>query len=120
MAQIISSIDALNAMADLDFFTVYNRNYRDIMINNDPYFGIEILSLFHDSTSLSNACAKYKSSVFLSINIQSLMSKHEQLVLELDELKQKNVTIDVIAIQETWDVKFPELVYIEGFSQLVF
>ncbi len=87
MAQIINSIDALNAMLDLDFFTVYNRNYRDKMINDDPYF--EISSLFHDSTSLSNACAKYKSSVFLSINIQSLMSKHEQLVLELDELKQK-------------------------------
>ncbi len=66
------------------------------MINDDPYFGIEISSLFHDSTSLSNACGKYKLCVFLSINIQSLMSKHEQLVLELDELKQKNVTIDAI------------------------
>jgi hypothetical protein len=47
------------------------------------------------------------------------MSKHEQLVLELDELKKKNITIDVIAIQETWDVKFPDLVSIEGFGQLV-
>jgi exonuclease III len=90
------------------------------MVNDDPYFGVEISSLYHDSTSISNVCAKFKSSVFLSINIQSLMSKHEQLVHELSDLEQKNVIVDVIAIQETWDIKYPELVNIEGFSQFVF
>jgi hypothetical protein len=48
------------------------------------------------------------------------MSKHEQLSLELAEFKRKNITVDAIAIQETWDIKYPELVRIEGFDQIVF
>jgi hypothetical protein len=65
-------------------------------------------------------CQNKKSSVFLSINIQSLMSKHEQLVLEIAELEQKNISVDVIALQETWDIKYPELVVLDGFSPVIF
>jgi hypothetical protein len=48
------------------------------------------------------------------------MSKHEQLCIELAEFKRKNIIVDAIAIQETWDIKYPELVQIEGFNQIVF
>ncbi len=84
--QIAPDLNLLNVQAELDFFTSYNNTYRDVMINDDPYFGVNISSLYHDSTSLANLCITVKSSVILSINIQSLMSKHANLVLELAEL----------------------------------
>jgi hypothetical protein len=114
------NIATLNLSAELDFFTLYNRLYRDLDINDDPYYGINMSSSYHDSASLSTMCINRKSSVFLSINIQSLMSKHEQLVLEIADLEQKNIVIDVIALQETWDIKYPELVVLDGFNPVIF
>jgi hypothetical protein len=113
-------IVTLKSRADLDFFSLYNRYYRDLAINDDPYFGLNISSNYNDDASLSAACQHHKSSVFLSINIQSLMSKHEQLVLEIAEFEQKNITVDVIALQETWDIKYPELVVLDGFNPIIF
>ena len=113
-------IVTLNSMADLDFFSLYNQLYRDLDINDDPYYGLNVSSGFHDPVTLSNMCSNYKSSVFLSLNIQSLMSKYEQLVLEIAELEQKNIVVDAIALQETWDIKYPELVVLDGFNPVIF
>ena len=65
-------------------------------------------------------CANVKSGIFLSINVQSLMSKHAQLASEIAEMEQNNLCIDAIAIQETWDVRYPELLPIQGFNKLLF
>ncbi len=113
-------IVTLNSSAELDFFSSYNRLYRDLDINEDPYYGLNMSSSYHDSISLSMLCNNRKSSVFLSINIQSLLSKHEQLVLEIAELEQKNIVVDVIAMQEIWDIKYPELVVLNGFNPVIF
>jgi exonuclease III len=55
----------------------------------------------------------------LSINIQSLQSKFEQLKSEIDECMSKNISIDVIALQEIWDVSHPELFVIPGYKPLI-
>jgi len=107
-------------MAELDFFTSYNLNYRDLIINDDPYFGVTVNSSYHDVNSLSALCTRYKSPIYLSINIQSLMSKHENLTIELAELEKNNVCVDAIAIQETWDIKYSDLVSINGFCPVIF
>jgi hypothetical protein len=65
-------------------------------------------------------CRNERSGIFLSINIQSLMSKHSQLVSEIAEMEDKNLHIDVIAIQETWDVRYPDLLSLPGFNKLLF
>jgi len=113
-------IVTLNSSADLDFFSLYNRLYRDFEVNDDPYYGLNMSSSYHDPISLSMVCNNRKSSVFLSINIQSLLSKHEQLVLEIAELEQKNIVVDVIAMQEIWDIRYPELVVLNGFNPVIF
>jgi hypothetical protein len=113
-------LDTLNSQADLDFFSSYNNVYRDFAVNDDPYFGITISSNFHDIQSLSNMCRNERSGIFLSINIQSLISKHAQLVSEIAEMENKNLHIDVIAIQETWDVRYPEMLSLPGFNNLLF
>ena len=46
-------IDALNSLAELDFFTEYNRVYVDLEVDDDPFFGINVSSKFYDSTSLA-------------------------------------------------------------------
>jgi hypothetical protein len=120
MLHINPDLRVLNFMAELDFFTSYNLNYRDLIINDDPYFGVTVNSSYHDINSLSALCARYKSPVYLSINIQSLMSKHENLTIELAELEKNNICVDVIAIQETWDIKYPDLVSINGFCPVIF
>ncbi len=58
--------------------------------------------------------------MYLSINIQSLMSKHSNLVSEIADMQQHNLSIDAIAIQEIWDLRYPELVPISGFQEILY
>jgi exonuclease III len=48
------------------------------------------------------------------------MSKHEKLSMEIAELEQKNIIIDIIAVQEIWDIRYPELVSLNGFNPIMF
>jgi hypothetical protein len=79
-----------------------------------------VYSQYHDIESLSILCATQKRPVILSINIQSLQSKHEQLCLEINELVAKNIEIDAIVLQETWNIQYPEFLDIDGFKPLIF
>ncbi len=58
-------------------------------------------------------------SIFISINIQSLQSKHEQLVEFIHEVSKFKIDVDVIAVQETWEVRYLDLVNIPGFKPLI-
>ncbi len=89
----LNDLDSLNSQADIDFFTYYDITYRDNALNDDPYFGVNLSSSYYDIDSLSSLCSDDSKAIYLSINIQSLMSKHEALSMELSELKQKNVCI---------------------------
>jgi hypothetical protein len=48
------------------------------------------------------------------------MSKHDQLKLLINDLCSNHVPIDVIALQETWSIGFPELVHLPGFQPIIF
>jgi len=120
MVRACNGLNVLNAQAELDFFTSYNEVYRDDNLNDDPFFGVNLNSNFHDIESLADICKQSKRSIYLSLNVQSLMSKHEKLAMEISELEQKNVIVDVIAIQEIWDIRYPELVSLDGFNPIIF
>jgi exonuclease III len=109
----------LNSRAELDFFTEYNREYVDQEVDDDPFYGINVSSIFYDSTSLSAAEFIKNTPLYISLNIQSLQSKFEQLSNEILELSGKNICIDVIALQEVWDVRYPELLSIPGYKPLI-
>jgi len=106
----------INSRRDLDFIEQYNQVYVDAEVNDDPYFGINVQCKFHNLLSLSQTVNR---SIFISINIQSLQSKHEQLVEFIQELSIAKIEVDVIAVQETWEVRYPELVNIPGFKPLI-
>ena len=56
---------------------------------------------------------------FLSLNVCSLMSKFNELTVMIQNLQNEKCNLAVIAIQETWDIPYPELLQIPGFN-LVF
>jgi hypothetical protein len=58
--------------------------------------------------------------IFLSINIQSLNSKYEELRQIILELEIKNIPIDIIAIQETWEIQMPDSLILPGFQTIVY
>jgi hypothetical protein len=59
------------------------------------------------------------SPIFLGINITSLNSKHSELRSQIIELTSKNLKIDVIAIQESWDICQPDLLSIPGYQTFI-
>jgi hypothetical protein len=110
----------LNENVDLDFFNMYNRLYHDNEIDDDPYTGITLSCKFYDINTLHSEPFLVNNSIFISINIQSLYSKFDQLSQEISELESKGVKIDVIALQEIWDVRYPENLLLTGFKPLIF
>ncbi len=74
----------------------------------------------YDIDSLSNAEFISNNSIFLSINIQSLQSKYDQLLFELNQMESKGINVDILALQEVWDIRYPDLLSIPGFKPLIF
>ena len=54
--------------------------------------------------------------IFLSLNAQSLQSKYEKLCAFILELCNNDILIDAIAIQETWQLPYPDLMQIPGYT----
>jgi hypothetical protein len=77
---------------------------------------IMTLCKYHTINSLASLI---KSPFYLSINIQSLLSKHKQIIEFINELYVANIS-DVLAVQEVWDIRYPELVNIPGFQPIVY
>jgi len=113
-------LNFLNSRLDLDFMSQYNTVYRDVNINEDPYNNVAISSKLYTMSSLSNQLPWPNSPLYLSINIQSLNSKYNELSLQIADLLSKNVNIDVISLQETWEIRYPDQLCIPGFQPLVY
>ncbi len=47
------------------------------------------------------------------------MSKYDELRFFFSDLLRKKVLIDVIAIQEVWEIQQPELLSIPGFQTII-
>ena len=75
---------------------------------NSKYFNIE---------SFSTKCKSENKPVVISLNIQSLQSKFNDLVAFISTLNGKNIFIDAITLQETWAVPYPEAVSIPGYQK---
>lgn len=111
---------SLNANKQLDFLaTVVNGDdnaYDDP--DNNPYLDIKLDSKFYDEESFM---LKNKGRpLFINLNIQSLQSKFDKLKRFILSLTSKGIQVDVIALQETWNIRYPHLFTIPGFQKLIF
>jgi hypothetical protein len=91
-----------------------------LLFENDdwpnPYTSVNINSSFYDTDTLIQKFSNYLHPLFISINVQSLMSKHEKLKEFALNLISRNVPLYVIAVQEIWSIHVKELVDIPGFN----
>jgi hypothetical protein len=120
MAENVKILNTLNIDMDLDFFHQYIRKYEDLEPATDPYASRSINSLYYNMSSLPSIQNVSSTPIYLSINIQSLNSKYEQLKHQILDLLHSNVKIDAIAIQETWEIRYPDTLSIPGFQELIF
>jgi exonuclease III len=105
----------LNANPELDFLLSHN-TYLSADENVNPYENLTITSQYHDTSSFLHSFSSNKSPIFLNINIQSLNSKFENLKQLILSFQTKNVLVPVIALQEIWQIPYPELVSIPGYK----
>ena len=117
MANSNDSLDTLNANINFDlknaleiFFGDDNEENSFINDNHSP--------LYFDLDTFANKFTN-NNIIFLSLNVCSLMSKHQNLSAAINDMLKKQVKIKVIAVQETWNVPYPELVNINGFKLFI-
>jgi len=115
----MDNLDLLNQDLTLDLTQNLTNYYNTFENFDNPYLNIEINSNYHDIQSFLNIPNVTESPVYLSLNTQSLNSKHANLKLFIEELISKNINIEIIAIQETWNIDYPELVELNGFHPFI-
>ena len=117
MANSNDSLDTLNANINFDL-----KNALEIFFGDDneenSFINDNHSHLYFDLDTFANKFTN-NSIIFLSINVCSLMSKHQNLFLAINDMLKKQVKIKVIAVQETWNVPYPELVNINGFKLFI-
>jgi hypothetical protein len=112
-------LNNLNADISLDASHLLNSYIADDE-NISQFFQSHIHSTYLDSDSF---IAKFKNSshpIVLSINIQSLNSKYEPLKIFIQSLLYSEIPVDLIILQETWELKFPSQLTIPGFQNIIY
>ena len=92
-------------------------------LDSNPYFDHPNNHVYVDNSNFFKALQNNSAPFMLSLNIQSLNnSKFEKLKNFILSLTNKNIqiVIDLIALQETWTIKHPQLLAIPGFQPLIF
>ena len=106
----------LNGVAKYDFGNTLD-NFYEHDIETNPYFEKNLKSIYYDEQNLINECKLNKSKNFhFSLNVQSLNSKFTEIKNFLTELNLENLNINTFAMQEIWQIPYPDLFKIEGFS----
>jgi len=85
----------------------------------NPYLGVTLNSLFYDIPSIASKFKNTTCPIFLSLNVQSLPSKYEQLKSLICSLMQCGVPIYAIALQEIWNIPHLDDLALPGFNLIV-
>ncbi len=109
----------VNSDPNLDFLANYNRLLNEQDDFNNPYLFTQLNCNFYDINSLPLNPTCKQSPCYISINIQSLNSIYKLLKDLILELVSKNINIEIIALQEIWQIQHIELVNIPGFHPLI-
>ena len=107
------ALDDLNSNINLDLAKILDTYFTLNEQNDDP---TELKAKFYDSSSFINCFKNLSYPLFISLNVQSLMSKYQELCNFLDSVFEKGVRIDVIALQEIWAIPHVNLINIPGYT----
>jgi hypothetical protein len=113
------ALTSLNNRPDLDFRQSL-LNLPNFDPDNNVYIDANIISTFTDIDMFSQNCKGTDGPIFLNLNIQSLNAKHEKLKDIILRLANKKIFPDVIALQETWQIKYANLLELPGYQKIVY
>ena len=93
---------------------------RDNPDYDDPFIDLTVDSAFYDMESFVNKFSKSDKPILLNLNAQSMMSKYDKLKEFVVNLTKINIQIDIIALQETWQIRYTDIITIPGFQKLIY
>jgi len=116
-------LGSLNSNSEYDFsneLNLYFGNANDLFdIDVNPFENLKINCNYFDESTFISKLENCKEFILLSANIQSLSSKFSKPVEFISMLKSKNIILDLIALQEIWNVTDPNLFNIPGYQKIV-
>ncbi len=113
-------VNLLNDIVQYNADSVINEFFNNISSDeNFTLFDKPFVSMYYDQHDMINCYKNTNIPLVLSINIRSLMSNYTELVDLLHLLEKNNILIYAIVLQETWNIKFTELVNIPGYQKLI-
>jgi hypothetical protein len=111
----VSPLASLNLNRCLDVTEAVTLTLGDENETN-PYIDFKLNTQYHDEFSFIQNFAGSENSVLLSLNIRSLMCNLDQLLSLITKLTSKGVNIIAIALQEIWNIPYPDLVQIPNYN----
>ena len=120
---VMHTIDG-GSLVDLNKKLNYDgKNFMNQFIIDDDnevniFAGLSLESSYFDLDAFKLRCRSENNPIILSLNVQSLLSKLNELNIFLNELSSNDIHVNVIAIQETWAVPYPDSVVLPGFQKI--
>ncbi len=113
-----------NLLADLNNSIQYDisnivNNYLHQDDENNIFSSINLSSDYQDVHSIVHKYSPRNNPLIISCNIQSLQSKFDKLKSLINEFRTMNLEIDIIALQETWNIPYTNMFTIPGFHPIV-
>ncbi len=112
-------LGVLNADQSLDASLLLNSLITEDE-NISQFFQTQINSIYSDADIFIDTFRNTSEPLIISLNVQSLSSKYNQLKIFINRLLDANLPIDMIVLQETWGLKYPLQLNLPGFQNIVF
>ena len=113
----LGSINDLSSCLDV-YFDLNKDNINNIETESLDHYSIDCK--YYDEQSMITSFSSSKNPIAISINIQSLSSKFEKFSDMIANFELNKLFIDVIAIQETWDIKNVNSLTLPSFHEFIY
>ena len=116
------SLDNLTHDPSFDFMQkVLNQpDDNDFVCNDSPYSSADFSCVYLSENQLSETISNHCNPSVMSINIQSLSAKFNDLKSLVSSLLISNCAPDVICLQEIWRIPGSEFFNLDGYHSLEF
>jgi|GEM_PF-5382706 len=114
-------LDGLKINPNFDYVHQFTKLFIDDDDINDSPYGDCILSCdYFDEEQFINKFKHSDKLILMSINVQSLHAKFNELSEFILSLEQSNCNPCVIALQELWKVTDPDVFKLKGYQNLIY
>ena len=112
--------DVKNQIGSLNNNEQYTLNYNNYLdstnVGPDLFANIELRNTYQSENNFVSNVKNFRGLHVLSLKIQSLPSKFEELKIFLDRIEKSGGNVSVLVLQEIWDVSITNLFIIKDFE----